>query len=49
VDPRIEPVPVSLQSWKEDMWVPLFYEIKKNGVEIKIPSFQKKPKIRKPS
>lgn len=39
VDPRIEPVPISLQSWKEDMWVPLFYEIKKNGIEIKKPLF----------
>lgn len=36
VDPRIEPVPISLQSWKKDNWVPLFYEIKRTGVEISL-------------
>ena len=45
VDPRIEPVPVSLRSWKEDMWVPLFYEIKKNGIEIRKLSFRKPKKV----
>jgi predicted nucleotidyltransferase len=35
VDPRIEPVPISSQSWEKDNWVPLFYEIKKTGVEIR--------------
>lgn len=44
VDPRIEPVPVSLQSWKEDMWIPLLYEIREHGKEIKISSLRKSRK-----
>ena len=34
VDPRIEPVPISLRSYEEDTWVPLIYEIRTKGVEI---------------
>lgn len=34
VDPRIEPVPVSLKAYEEDTWVPLIYEIRTKGVEI---------------
>lgn len=36
IDPRIEAVPVSTHSYKIDTWVPLIYEIRKKGVEIKI-------------
>ncbi|MBN2036281.1 MAG: nucleotidyltransferase domain-containing protein [Chitinispirillaceae bacterium] len=35
IDPRIEPIPVSVESYENDTWVPLIYEIRKNGVEIK--------------
>lgn len=34
IDPRIEPVPVSLESYEKDTWIPLIYEIREKGVEI---------------
>ena len=34
LDPRIEPVPVSLNAFVNDTWVPLIYEIRTNGIEI---------------
>ena len=36
IDPRIEPFPISVESYKKDTWVPLIYEIRKNGMEVKI-------------
>jgi len=36
IDPKIEPVPISLKSFNEDTWVPLIYEIKTMGIEIDI-------------
>ncbi len=35
VDPRIEPVPISLKSYKENTWLPLIYEIRTKGIKIK--------------
>ncbi|MBI5603785.1 MAG: nucleotidyltransferase domain-containing protein [Deltaproteobacteria bacterium] len=35
IDPRIEPVPISLISFKNDTWIPIIYEIRKNGIELK--------------
>lgn len=35
VDSRIEPVPISLSSYKKDTWIPIIYEIRKNGIEFK--------------
>jgi predicted nucleotidyltransferase len=35
VDPRIEPVPVSSESYDNDTWVPLVYEIRQKGLEVK--------------
>ncbi len=35
VDPLIEPVPLSLRAYENDTWIPLVYEIRKNGIEIK--------------
>lgn len=35
VDPRIEPVPLSVESYKNDTWIPLIYEIRRTGLEIK--------------
>lgn len=34
IDPRIEPVPISLESYEKDTWIPLIYEIKEKGVEL---------------
>jgi len=36
IDPRIEPVPVSLKSYKKDTRIPLIYEIRTNGVKVEI-------------
>ncbi len=36
VDPKIEPVPLSVSSYENDTWVPLIYEIRTKGVEIKV-------------
>lgn len=38
IDPLIEPVPISTKSYKNDTWLPLIYEIRKNGVIIKAAS-----------
>ncbi len=35
IDPRIEPVPISAESYEKDTWVPLIHEIRKNGTELK--------------
>ncbi|MGR3218851.1 MAG: nucleotidyltransferase domain-containing protein [Candidatus Anammoxibacter sp.] len=34
IDSRIEPIPVTLDSYINDTWLPLIYEIRSNGVEI---------------
>jgi predicted nucleotidyltransferase len=36
IDPRIEPVPISVKSYEKDTWVPLIYEIRTKGVEVPI-------------
>jgi predicted nucleotidyltransferase len=36
IDSRIEPVPISLDSYNNGMWLPLIYEIRKKGIELKI-------------
>jgi len=35
VDSRIEPVPISSKSYEEDTWIPLIYEIRTRGIELK--------------
>jgi predicted nucleotidyltransferase len=35
IDPRIEPVPISVESYNNDTWVPLIYEIRTKGIELK--------------
>jgi len=35
IDPRIEPIPISLSSYKNDTWIPIIYEIRENGIELK--------------
>jgi len=34
IDPRIEPIPLSLESYEKDTWVPLIYEIREKGIEV---------------
>jgi len=36
IDPRLEPVPVSLESFEKDTWLPLIYEIREKGIEVKV-------------
>ena len=36
IDTRIEPVPVSLSAYKNDTWVPLIYEIREKGLDLKV-------------
>ena len=35
IDARIEPVPISSESYEKDTWLPLIYEIREKGVELK--------------
>lgn len=35
VDPRLQPVPISSESFDKNTWIPLFHQIKENGIEIK--------------
>jgi predicted nucleotidyltransferase len=35
IDPRIEPVAFSPEEYRKDTWVPLIYEIRTKGVELK--------------
>jgi predicted nucleotidyltransferase len=36
IDPRLEPIPISSESYEKDTWVPLIYEIKEKGVEVEL-------------
>jgi predicted nucleotidyltransferase len=36
VDPRIEPIPIASESYKNDTWIPLIYEIRQKGIELQI-------------
>lgn len=35
IDPRIEPVPISSESYEKDTWLPLIYELREKGIELK--------------
>jgi len=35
IDPRLQPVPISSEVFEKDTWVPLIYEIREKGIEIK--------------
>ena len=35
VDPRLQPVPISSESFIKNTWIPLFHQIKEHGIEIK--------------
>ena len=34
IDPRIEPVPISIEAYNKNNWLPLIYEIKERGIEL---------------
>ncbi len=34
IDPRFEPIPISSESYENDTWVPLIYEIRQKGVVL---------------
>jgi predicted nucleotidyltransferase len=36
VDARLEPVPISVEAYENDTWLPLIYEIKAKGLELKV-------------
>lgn len=36
IDPRTEPVPVSVEQYETGDWIPLIYEIKEKGIELTI-------------
>jgi predicted nucleotidyltransferase len=36
IDPRLEPVPFSREMYENDTWIPLIYEIREKGEELKI-------------
>jgi predicted nucleotidyltransferase len=36
VDPRLQPVPISSESFSKKTWVPLIHQIKASGIEILI-------------
>jgi len=36
IDPRLEPIPISPESYQNDTWVPLIYEIKEKGIEFEL-------------
>jgi predicted nucleotidyltransferase len=35
IDPKLQPVPISSESFKKKDWVPLIYQIKASGIEVK--------------
>ena len=34
IDPRLEPVPISSESYEKDTWLPLIHEVRERGIEI---------------
>ena len=36
IDPRIEPIPISSESYEKDTWIPLIYETKQKGIEVEL-------------
>jgi len=36
IDPRLEPIPISSDSYEKGTWVPLVYEIKEKGIEVEL-------------
>ena len=36
IDTSIEPVPISLNAYENDTWIPLIYEIREKGLDLKV-------------
>jgi len=36
IDSRLEPVPLSLEAYENDTWVPLIHEIRAKGIKLKV-------------
>jgi len=36
IDPRLEPIPFSTKVFENDTWIPLIYEIRQKGIELKL-------------
>lgn len=36
IDSRLEPVPMSPKVYENDTWIPLVYEIREKGIELKM-------------
>ena len=36
IDPRLEPIPFSTKVFENDTWIPLIYEIRRKGIELKL-------------
>lgn len=36
IDCRLEPVPVSLEAYENDTWVPLIHEIREKGIKLNV-------------
>jgi len=36
IDSRLEPVPISSEAYENDTWIPLIYEVREKGVELKV-------------
>ncbi len=34
IDPRLEPVAISSESYERDTWIPFIYEIREKGIEV---------------
>ena len=34
IDSKMEPVPISSDSYEKDTWIPLIYEIRQKGIEV---------------
>ncbi len=37
IDSRLEPVAIPKKKYEDDTWIPLIYEIREKGLEVKIP------------
>ena len=36
VDTRLEPVPISVEAYENETWIPLIYEIRSKGLELRV-------------
>jgi uncharacterized protein len=36
IDTRLEPIPISIEAYENDTWIPLIYEIREKGLDLKV-------------